>query len=134
MARQDKGGRKKKPSCLLGEGGLEDGERLGDALHDLLRRLGTVEAEQHGLGHVAPPGSQTAEHLFQFVPFSADTEGLERGGQGHVMNWKLNRTTADGQRVPREGGLTLPSRRPSWRPPLPRPLRRRRRTGRGGTG
>lgn len=87
MARQDKGGREKKRPCLLGEGGLEDGERLGDALHDLLRRLGTVEAEQHGLGHVAPPGSQTAEHLFQFVPLSADTEGLEREREreGKVM-------------------------------------------------
>lgn len=59
-------------SHLFGKRGLEDGERLCDALHNLFSCFGVAEAKQHGFCYVSPPGSQTAQHLLQFVTLSAE--------------------------------------------------------------
>lgn len=56
--------------CLLGQRGLEDGERLCDALYNLLGRFSTAQTKQHGFCDVSPPWSQTTQHLLQFVPLT----------------------------------------------------------------
>ena len=67
-------------SCLLGERGLKDGERLCDALHNLFSCFSVAETKQHGLCYVSPPGGQTAQHLLEFVPLSAEMKDEAQQG------------------------------------------------------
>lgn len=62
-------------ACLFGKRGLEDGERLCDTFHDLFSSFSVVETKQHGFRYVTPPGSQSTQHLLQFVPLAAETKG-----------------------------------------------------------
>lgn len=57
---------------LFGKRGLEDRERLCDTLHNLFSCFGVAQAKQHGFCYVSPPGSQTTQHLLEFVTLSAE--------------------------------------------------------------
>lgn len=50
-------------SDLFRKRGFQDGQRLCDALDNLLCSVSASETEQHGLRNVTPPGGETSQNL-----------------------------------------------------------------------
>mgnify|MGYP001087561534 CR=1 FL=1 len=94
---------------LGGDGGLIEGERLGEHLHDLARRLGVVDGEAHDVADALSVRGEPAEQVLKVVALLL--------GQALALAHRPRR--ARGAQRPQLLALSLPVSLPASRPPIP---------------